>query len=232
MPLCYLPFLNQLTFNTIKFPHKVNTMTSINSLPFELIDEISSHIPASSRPAARLTSRAFHASIGNASFQTLASFIDEEEASARLHCAAASIPRRSRAIWSPSCSVPAALPLPKSFLLAMYTALGGESWPAPSKKRQQLPFQLRRISSWGSDSSNGYSSDEDEELTIPGLATPEDEQISIEAMAQRLGRSDVYEASLRQALFRYALFLSYIHQGSDEPKHLWVMSSKRWAEQQ
>lgn len=207
-------------------------MTSINSLPFELIDEISSHIPASSRSAARLTSRAFHASIGNASFQTLASFIDEEKASARLHCAAASIPRRSRAIWSPSCSVPAALPLPKSFLLAMYTALAGESWPVLSRKRQQLPLQLRRMSSWSSDSSSGYSSGEDDEPAIPGLEVPQDEDISIEAMAKRLGRSDVDEASLRQALFRYALFLSYFHQGRDEPKQLWVMSSKRWAEQQ
>lgn len=207
-------------------------MTSIHSLPFEIIDEISSHIPASSRPAARLASRAFHTSIGNASFQTLASFIDEGEASSRLHCAAASIPRRSRAIWSPSCSVPAALPLPKSFLLAMYTALGGESWPVPSRKGQQLPLQLRRISSWSSDSSSGYSSDEEEEPTIARLDVPEDEEISIKAMAKRLGRSDVDETSLRQALFRYALYLSYFYQGSDEPKHLWVMSAKRWAGQQ
>lgn len=207
-------------------------MASINSLPFELVAEISSHIPPSSRPAARLTSRAFHASIGNSSFQTLASFIDPDEASTRLHYAASSIPRRSRAIWSPSCSVPAGLPLPKSFLLAMYTALGGDSWPVKSRRTQQFPVQLQKTISWSDDSSSsGYSSDEDELPTIPGLLEPEDDEISTEAMAKRLGRSDVHEEALRQALFRYALFLSYSHTGADEPPHMWVMSSRRWAEQ-
>lgn len=207
-------------------------MTSINSLPFELVAEIASHIPPSSRPAVRLTSRAFHASIGNSSFQTLASFIDPDEASTRLHHAASSIPRRSRAIWSPSCSVPEGLPLPKSFLLAMYTALGGDSWPIKSNKAQRLPVQLRKTISWSEDSSSsGYSSDEDELPSIPGLRESEDDEISIEAMAKRLGRSDVDEEALRQALFRYALFLSYSHTGADEPPHMWVMSTKRWADQ-
>lgn len=207
-------------------------MASINSLPFELVAEISSHIPPSSRPAVRLTSRAFHASIGNSSFQTLASFIDPDEASTRLHYAASSIPRRSRAIWSPSCSVPAGLPLPKSFLLAMYKALGGDSWPVKVKRTQRLPVQLQKTISWSEDSSSsGYSSGEDELPTIPGLQEPEDDEISIEAMAKLLGRSDIDENALRQALFRYVLFLSYSHNGPDEPPHMWVMSSRRWADQ-
>ncbi|PTB57063.1 hypothetical protein M431DRAFT_80293 [Trichoderma harzianum CBS 226.95] len=46
-----------------------------------------------------------------------------------------------------------------------------------------------------------------------------------------VGMDDVTEETLRQALFRYSLYLSYIYDGEGEAPQLWVMNSKKWAQQ-
>lgn len=64
----------------------------------------------------------------------------------------------------------------------------------------------------------GSDNDEDEGATL----TPQ-------SLGSWLGRRDMTEEALRQAMFRYALYLSYLYDGEGEAPQLWVLNADRWA---
>ncbi|OAA37805.1 Cyclin-like F-box [Beauveria brongniartii RCEF 3172] len=87
------------------------------------------------------------------------------------------------------------------------------------------------------DSSDEGSSDECE-ATSPSSSLEEEEdeeeeeeeeeEVSMAVVLQRLGRPELNEDTLRQALFRYALHKSYVYDGEGEAPQLWVMNSTKW----
>ncbi|EGR52390.1 uncharacterized protein TRIREDRAFT_53561 [Trichoderma reesei QM6a] len=162
----------------------------MDSLPFELITQILTHLPRHDLPSARLTCHAFNAALAKPTFSVLASFVDPAVAQQTIEHIAADLSRRPKAIWSPGCSVPRGLPVPESFLSAMRAALRGAEDGA------------------------------------------EGEKITAENFGRSIGMDEVTEDVLRQALFRYALYLSYVYTGEGEAPQLWVMNSKKWAQQQ
>lgn len=161
-------------------------------LPVELLTEILTYLPPSSRKNTRLTSRSFNQALPKSDFSLLGSFIDPEVAIATIEATAADLTKRPRTIWSPRCSVPEELPIPESFLLAMYIGLSGRRW-------------RRRVDARG--------------RTVPRDA------ITVGDMAMRLGRADITEDVMRQAMFRYVLYLSYTSEGGETP-HMWVVNPK------
>ncbi|ETS06769.1 hypothetical protein M419DRAFT_68136 [Trichoderma reesei RUT C-30] len=174
----------------------------MDSLPFELITQILTHLPRHDLPSARLTCHAFNAALAKPTFSVLASFVDPAVAQQTIEHIAADLSRRPKAIWSPGCSVPRGLPVPESFLSAMRAALRG----------------AEEYSDAGSD--------------ITTYSGAEGEKITAENFGRSIGMDEVTEDVLRQALFRYALYLSYVYTGEGEAPQLWVMNSKKWAQQQ
>ncbi|EJP66298.1 uncharacterized protein BBA_04791 [Beauveria bassiana ARSEF 2860] len=210
----------------------------MNTLPVEIFIEILSHLPPASFKSARLTSRQFNAVLAQPTFCTLRGFLDDADAAMvtllqTLH----DLPGRPRAMWSPHCSVPAGLPLPPSFLRAVYAALGGAAGPRMKRrKRRRSGGSGRRLEL--TDSSDEGSSDE-WDMTSPSILEgqeqgeeeeeeEEEEEVSTAVVLQRLGRPEVNEDTLRQALFRYALHKSYVYDGEGEAPQLWVMNSTKW----
>ncbi|KAG5922427.1 hypothetical protein E4U42_005467, partial [Claviceps africana] len=51
---------------------------------------------------------------------------------------------------------------------------------------------------------------------------------TLEGMAAVLERADLREGLVREAMFRYALHLSYLHVGSGEAPSLWVLDRDAW----
>ncbi|PTB67683.1 hypothetical protein BBK36DRAFT_1115709 [Trichoderma citrinoviride] len=172
----------------------------MDSLPFELITLILTHLPRHDLPSARLTCHAFNAALAKPTFSTLASFVDPAVAQLTIERLASDLNRRPKAIWSPGCSVPRGLPVPESFLSAMRAALRGAEEAAADA---------------GSD------------ITM----YTEGDKITAENFGRSIGMDELTEDVLRQALFRYALYLSYVYTGEGEAPALWVMNSKKWAQQ-
>ncbi|KAM3476290.1 hypothetical protein MY8738_006994 [Beauveria namnaoensis] len=210
----------------------------MNTLPVEIFTEILGHLPPASFKSARLTSRQFNAVLAQPTFCTLRGFLDDADAAmATLLQTLHDLPGRPRAMWSPHCSVPADLPLPPSFLRAVYAALGGAA--GPRKRRRRSGGGGRRLELM--DSSDEGSLDE-WDMTSPSILErqeqggeeeaeeeeEEEEEVSTAVVLQRLGRPEVNEDTLRQALFRYALHKSYVYDGEGEAPQLWVMNSTKW----
>lgn len=211
----------------------------MDSLPFELITQILTHLPPHDLPSARLTCHAFNAALAKQTFSTLASFVDPAVAQQTIEQLAADLSRRPKAIWSPGCSVPRGLPVPDSFLSAMRLALKGPAaTPSPSYSQSSpSPSSMARSPSISSSSSSsslsaawsdGEESDAGSDITTYSI---EGEKITAENFGKSIGMDEVTEDVLRQALFRYALYLSYIYTGEGEAPQLWVMNSKKWAQQ-
>lgn len=232
--LSTLPSSSLLT--QVKPPNPPSPTTSPNlhpptmdTLPFELLLGILDNLPPSHSKDARLTSRRFNAALAKPTFGVLASFVDPFVALSTLRQRAANWQRRPRVIWSPNCSVPDGLPIPESFLLAMYAALGGTSWPCSSLGSAAYDGgQSRRssdssLASMYSDASSSQESDDEW-----GSGGTDLERLTATNIGKFLGRKDLTEGTLRQALFRYAIFLSYGYSGQGEAPQLWVMSSKQW----
>ncbi|KND91588.1 hypothetical protein TOPH_03598 [Tolypocladium ophioglossoides CBS 100239] len=185
----------------------------MDALPAELLHEIVTHLSPSSRKHARLASRRFNTILAQRPFSILPSFIDPAVALSTLGSTVADLSRRPHSIWSPRCSVPEDLPVPQSFLLAVYVALKGQSW-----RPLALALAWEPESSSEEESVDGFSSGEE-----PGR------QITVAGLRARLGRKDITEDTLRQAMFRYALYLSYIYDGTGEAPQLWVFHTELWA---
>ncbi|KJZ68712.1 hypothetical protein HIM_11890 [Hirsutella minnesotensis 3608] len=183
----------------------------MDNLPVELLHEILRHLPSSCLKNARLASRRFNAVLAKQAFPQLASFIDKDAALATLEATVAELSRRRRSIWSPRCSVPDNLPLAPSFLLAMHVALAGQSW-RPTETAIN---------------SDSESSEDDE--SDCGYRRLSHRAITAQDLCRQLGRLDVTEDMLRGAMFRYALYLSYLYKGEGEAPQLWVVDSERWA---
>lgn len=199
----------------------------MDSLPPELLHEIFANLPSTSRKNARLASRRFNAVLARqpAMFRTLASFIDPAVALATLDAAAADLTRRPRSIWSPRCCVPADLPVPRSFLLAVYLAVSGRPWE--QQRTHSLASSSPQLTSgaWeDSESSEGESVYGSEGSVMDG----EECEMSACNLGKILGREDITPDALRQALFRYALYLSYNYDGAGEAPQLWVCDAKLW----
>lgn len=191
------------------------THITMDTLPVELFTEILAYLPPASCKAARLTSRQFNAVLAAPTFGRLRTFLDPDAAMAALNGTLHDLAGRPRAMWSPCCSVPDGLPLPRSFLRAVEAALGGGAWMR--SRRRLVP----------GDSPDESSSDESER----GSLSEEEEDVSAVVVLRRLGRPEVDEQTLRQALFRYALYKSYVYEGEGEAPQLWVLNSTKWKHQ-
>ncbi|UKZ80324.1 hypothetical protein TrVFT333_008082 [Trichoderma virens FT-333] len=190
----------------------------MDSLPFELVSQILQNLPQGDYKSARLTCQAFNAALAKPTFTTLATFIDPAIAQETIEKMAADLSRRPKAIWSPGCSVPKGLPVPESFLFAMHVALRGTPCPSPATSRASS-----RASSVSS-ASGAWSDSEESDVGSEMSVTAGD-------FGRSIGMDELTEETLRQALFRYSLYLSYIYSGEGEAPQLWVMNSKRWAQQ-
>lgn len=147
----------------------------------------------------RLTSRRFNAIIGKQTFGVLASFIDPVFAHVTLTAIATDSLRRPKSIWSPSCSVPSGLPLSENFLLAMFVALGGRSWRCGSKRPRLTDVE----------------------------GETDDDTITVHDFRGIIGWDCITEGILTEAMFRYALYLSYTHPERESP-HMWVFNRQLW----
>lgn len=196
----------------------------MDTLPVEIFTEILGYLAPASCKDARLTSRQFNAVLAAPTFGRLRAFLDPDAAMDVLRGTLHNLPARPRAMWSPHCSVPETLPLPRSFLHAMYTALAGRRRP----RTRAAPSRPELVDS----SSDESGSEESEtELRLEDEDEEEDGDMSVAVMLQRLGRPEVSEQMLRQALFRYALYKSYVYDGEGEAPQLWVMNSTKWKHQ-
>ncbi|KAG5995969.1 hypothetical protein E4U52_007525 [Claviceps spartinae] len=201
----------------------------MNSLPPELLLQILSHLPPSSYPPVRLTSRLLNALLSPLAFPSLPAFLDPDSAQNLL----AKSLREARArnvtsVWSPLCCVPAGLPIPRSFLLALYLALRGRQWVEGGEVHKMDGETEEKALRWESDSAiggmgfEGEGENEGEE--------DEDEEMTVEKLAEVTGREDLRVEVVRKAMFRYALYLSYIYGGVGEAPSLWVFDEKAWWE--
>lgn len=205
-------------------------------LPFEVLSDVLEHLPRPSQKAARLTSRRFNAALSKPSFQVLASFIDPTVAVATIEVVAADLRLRPRSIWSPRCLVPAGLPIPESFLLAMHVALKGDSWTGAALSRRDSSSSTR--SAWSSSSSTDGSLEWDAGCSDASGDSSDDYQsedgdagrITVHSLGQAVGRRDITEDVLRQAMFRYALYMSYVYEGEGKAPQLWVFNPSVWAD--
>lgn len=191
----------------------------MDSLPFELVSQILTLLPPTDYKSARLTCHAFNDALAKPTFSTLASFVDPATAQTTLETIAADLNRRPKAIWSPGCSVPKGLPVPESFLFAMHVALRGTPCPSPASSR---------ASSISSASGASWSDAEDSDDT---MSVADGESVTAWNFGRSIGMDDLTEDLLRQAMFRYALYLSYVYGGEGEAPQLWVMNAKRWGVQ-
>ncbi|TFB05419.1 hypothetical protein CCMA1212_003180 [Trichoderma ghanense] len=213
----------------------------MDSLPFELITHILAHLPHTDLPSARLTCHAFNAALAKPTFSTLASFIDPAVAQRTIEHLAADLRRRPKSIWSPGCSVPRGLPVPESFLNAMRSALKGAECPchtasytssAPSSSSPMArSSSISSSSSSSADSSAAWSDGEESDAGSDITMYTDGEKLTADNFGRSIGMDEVTEDVLRQALFRYALYLSYVYTGEGEAPQLWVMNSKKWAQQ-
>ncbi|KAL7792144.1 hypothetical protein V8C37DRAFT_380906 [Trichoderma ceciliae] len=194
----------------------------MDSLPFELVSQILNHLPHADYESARLTCHAFNEALAKPIFKTLATFIDPATAQDTIEKIAADLSRRPKAIWSPGCSVPKALPVPESFLFAMHRALRGTPCPSPSTSRASSISSARAACSDGEDTEDSEDSEDSDLVSVQG------EGVAAWNFGRSIGMDDLTEDILRQAMFRYALYLSYIYTGEGEAPQLWVMNSKRW----
>ncbi|KAG5967121.1 hypothetical protein E4U58_002286 [Claviceps cyperi] len=193
----------------------------MNSLPSELLLQILSHLPPSSYPPVRLTSRLLNAFLSPLVSPSLPAFLDPDSAQ---HLLAKSL-REARArnvtsVWSPLCCVPAGLPIPRSFLLALCLALRGRQWVKGGRAHNMDEDKKGQALRWESDSAIGGMGFEGE--------GEEDEEMTVEKLAEVTGREDLRVEVVRQAMFRYALYLSYVYEGVGEAPSLWVFDEKAW----
>jgi hypothetical protein len=188
----------------------------MDSLPFELVSQILTHLPPTEYKSARLACHAFNDALVKPTFNTLATFIDPNTAQETIEKIAADLSRRPKAIWSPGCSVPKGLPVSESFLFAMHRALRGTPCPSPATSR----------ASSVSSASGAWSDSEDSDV----LSVEGGEELAACNFGRTIGMDDLTEDLLRQAMFRYALYLSYVYTGEGEAPQLWVMNSKKWGQ--
>ncbi|KAG6122179.1 hypothetical protein E4U13_003018 [Claviceps humidiphila] len=193
----------------------------MNSLPPELLLQILSHLPPSSYPPVRLTSRLLNTLLSPLAFPSLPAFLDPDSAQNLL----AKSLREARArnvtsVWSPLCCVPAGLPIPRSFLLALCLALRGRQWVEGGEAHKMDGETEEKALRWESDSAIGGMGFEGEE--------DEDEEMTVEKLAEVTGREDLRVEVVRKAMFRYALYLSYVYGGAGEAPSLWVFDEKAW----
>ncbi|KAL6910180.1 hypothetical protein GGI43DRAFT_3326 [Trichoderma evansii] len=189
----------------------------MDSLPFELVSQILTNLSPTDYKSARLTCHAFNDALAKPTFTTLATFIDPITAKSTIEHIASDLTRRPKAIWSPGCSVPKDLPVAESFLFAMHRALRGTACPSTS------PCSSRASSV--SSVNGAWSDSEDSEDSEGGV-----EELAAWNFGRTIGMDDLTEDMLRQAMFRYALYLSYVYTGEGEAPQLWVMNSKKWAQ--
>ncbi|CAH0053074.1 unnamed protein product [Clonostachys solani] len=168
----------------------------MNPLPSEILIHILDYLPPCSRKDARLVCRTFNGIVSRSQFTLLASFLDPEVSTATCELIARDLTRRPSSIWSPRCSVPAKLPIPESFILALHVGLaGGRSW-----------------------------------IDGGGVGSGKMVGVNPHGLSRRLNRPDITEDNIRQALFRYALYLSYTHhEREDKSSFSWVLDIKFWA---
>ncbi|PHH77234.1 hypothetical protein CDD82_3594 [Ophiocordyceps australis] len=185
----------------------------MDKLPTELLLEIVAYLPPSSRKNARLVSRRFYTLLWRYSYRTLPCFFNPASAIDRLEDTLARLSPRPSSIWSPRCGVPDHLPVPQSFLLAAYAALRGRQWRPP-----QPNF---------SDYDSNYMGDD---AQTRGFDDQDTSVVTVQSLSECLGRKDITEDSTRQAMFRYALYLSYLHDGKEEAPQLWVFKTNLWAD--
>lgn len=159
----------------------------MENLPNELLIEIFANLSPSNRKSARLTCRTFNWAIVRDQFSQLATFIDPQKSLAICEAAGNDLSRRPRSIWSPRCSVPEQLPIPESFLLALYAGLARKQWE-------------------------------------PDTTAEARDGVTVTSLARELGRGDITDTIVRQALFRYALYLSYNRQLDGSSSYGWVFS--------
>ncbi|KAJ6440380.1 F-box-like domain-containing protein [Purpureocillium lavendulum] len=200
----------------------------MDALPPELLCEIFANLPPTSRKNARLASRRFNAILARepSMFRTLSSFIDPDVALATLESAASDLSRRPRSIWSPRCCVPADLPVPRSFLLAVYLAVTGRPWEQPRPLSGSLPPRQLGDKGWGESESSEEESVDGSEVSM--ASGDEWCPLSLCNLGKTLDREDITEDTLRQAMFRYALYLSYNYDGAGEAPQLWVCDATMW----
>ncbi|KAG5977893.1 hypothetical protein E4U56_006241, partial [Claviceps arundinis] len=101
--------------------------------------------------------------------------------------------RNVTSVWSPLCCVPAGLPIPRSFLLALYLALRGRQWVEGGEAHKMDEKALR----WESDSAIGGMGFEGEE--------DGDEEMTVEKLAEVTGREDLRVEVVRKAMFRIGI---------------------------
>ncbi|KAG6037649.1 hypothetical protein E4U19_001896 [Claviceps sp. Clav32 group G5] len=195
----------------------------MNSLPPELLLQILSHLPPSSYPPVRLTSRLLNALLSPLAFPSLPAFLDPESAQNLL----AKSLREARArnvttVWSPLCCVPTGLPIQRSFLLALYLALRGRQWVEGDRAHNMGEETEEKALRWESDSAIGGMGFEGEG------EGEEDDEMTVEKLAEVTGRENLRVEVVREAMFRYALYLSYVYGGTGEAPSLWVFDEKAW----
>ncbi|KAL7921813.1 hypothetical protein ACQKWADRAFT_114479 [Trichoderma austrokoningii] len=193
----------------------------MDSLPFELVSQILTHLPSTDYKSARLTCQAFNDALAKPTFSTLATFIDPTAAKSTMERIASDLTRRPKAIWSPGCSVPKDLPVAESFLFAMHRALRGTACPSTTSS----PCSSRASSIDGA-----WSDSEDSDAASAASSEEGEEELAAWNFGRTIGMEDLTEDMLRQAMFRYALYLSYVYTGKGEAPQLWVMNSKKWSQ--
>lgn len=113
----------------------------METLPYELLGEILGHLTPASRKTARLACRIFNGILVRDQFRLLASFLDPAVSLAVCEASSCDPARRPAVVWSPRCSVPKYLPIPESFLLALYGGVAGKQWRRPDMAVGDISFK-------------------------------------------------------------------------------------------
>ncbi|CAM1500718.1 Fc.00g098800.m01.CDS01 [Cosmosporella sp. VM-42] len=171
----------------------------MDTLPPEIFIHVLDYLPPSTCKAARLTSRCFNDTISKKLFSVLVSFIDPLVAKETLNEISRDLSRRPKSIWSPNCLVPASLPIPEGYLMALWAGLRGSSW------------RVVDVNENTEDLSDDAGS---EELSL-----------TVERLQKGLNRSDLTEEVLREALFRYSLYLSYVREEEKNAPYMQVLGA-------
>lgn len=113
----------------------------METLPYELLSEILGHLTPTSRKTARLACRTFNSILIRDQFRLLASFLDPAVSLAVCEASSCDPARRPAVVWSPRCSVPKSLPIPESFLLALYVGVANKQWKRPDMTVGDISFK-------------------------------------------------------------------------------------------
>ncbi|KAJ3463101.1 hypothetical protein MRS44_007887 [Fusarium solani] len=127
---------------TPKYKIPAAAVTTMDTLPPEILLQILHHLPSPAVKHARLTSRTFNAILAKRTFEKLVSFLDPDVAQRTLATISRDPQRRRRrpSIWSPCCSVPKNLPIDEAFLMALWAGLRGDSWAVEGSRWGQVGY--------------------------------------------------------------------------------------------